>query len=261
MNSFEKLCAYLNYDIEEPTCYGIFHIICLLITLLIVIYLFKRKEKNHEKSLKRVLAIFGISVFILELLKQVIWSFDVETLKWHYMWYAAPFQLCTTPIYVSLICLFLKKGKLRDSLLSFMAYFTILGSIATAVYPESCFVETLLVDIHTMILHLGALVVSLYLLKTKEVDNKFKTFINGYKVFLVFVLIAEILNIIIYKSGILHGDTFNMFYISPYFESSLPIFSTVQQKVPFIIFLLFYLFMIFMGGLIVFGINKLVNKK
>lgn len=44
-------------------------------------------------------------------------------------------------------------------------------------------------------------------------------------------------------------------------ENLLPIFLTVQQKVPFIIFLLFYLFMIFMDGLIVFGINKLVNKK
>ena len=72
------------------------------------------------------------------------------------------------------ICLFLKKGKIRDSLLSFLAFFTILGSISTILLPESCFVEDILVNIHTMWLHCGSFVVSVYLLMsgTVEINKK-----------------------------------------------------------------------------------------
>ena len=43
--------------------------------------------------------------------------------------------------------------------------------------------------------------------------------IDGFKVFLVFALLAEILNITVYNMDILNGEEFNMFYISPYFVS------------------------------------------
>ena len=78
--------------------------------------------------------------------------------------------------------------------------------------------------------------------------------------FLVFVIIAEILNICIYNSGILNGETFNMFYISPYFISSLPVFDIIQQNVPFIIFLLIYIIAINIGALIVYFIASLIRK-
>ena len=264
MNFFEKIFYALQFEISRPKSYGVFHIGCLLISFLILFYLIKRKEKDHEKSLKRILLIYGFGVLLTEVLKQITWSLNYDKVlnivTWDYQWYAFPFQLCTTPIFISIICVFLKKSKLRDSLLSYMAFFTILGSIATAVYPETCFVQTLLVDIHTMLLHLGSLVVSIYLLK-KEININFKSLLSGYKVFIVFVLLAQILNITIYKSGIIMDETFNMFYISPYFESSLPLYNTIQSNAPYLVFLLFYLVTIFIGGLIVFGITKLIKKK
>jgi hypothetical protein len=142
-----------------------------------------------------------------------------------------------------------------------MAYITILGSLATFIYPEDVFVIDILINIHTMFLHCGSLVVSIYLLISKEVKVNFKSFFNGYKVFLVFAFIAELLNIVIYKSGILHGETFNMFYISPYFISSLPVYNTIQESVPYLLFLFIYLFSIFMGGLIIYLLYRLYNRK
>ena len=56
----------------------------------------------------------------------------------------------------------MKKGKVRDSLLSYMAFITILGSIATIIIPDSCFVSDILINIHTMWLHCGSLVVSIW---------------------------------------------------------------------------------------------------
>ena len=264
MKWFEKIIYGLQFEMERPSSYGLFHLIWILLSIIMIIYFIKRKENDHEKSLKGILLIYGVGSLILEIIKQVIWSFNynptTNIITWDYQWYAFPYQLCTTPIFVSIICLFLKKGKVRDSLLSYMAFVTILGSIATALYPESCFVRTLLVDIHTMYLHFGSLIVSIYLLISKEVKINFKNFIKGYIVFLLFASSAEILNIIIYNSGILNGETFNMFYISPYFISSLPIFDIIQKNTPFILYLIIYLVSIFVGSYLVFIISKGIIK-
>lgn len=269
MNWFEKILYYLQVEMETPKPYGWFHLLCIFITISLIIILFIFRNKYNDKQLKLVLGIYGIGTFILELTKQLMWSmnYDPSTMlvTWDYEWYAAPFQLCTTPMYVSLICLFLKKGTIRDSLLSYIAYFTILGSISTIIIPDSCFTKDILINIHTMYLHCGSLVVSVYLLFTKEVKIDYKALLYGFIVFLIFAFIANTLNISFYKLGIIGDETFNMFYISPYFISVLPIFSTIQEMVPYIFFLFIYLIAIYLGGNIIFlltyFINYLTNKK
>ena len=68
------------------------------------------------------------------------------------------------------------------------------------------------------------------------------------------------MNIIIYNTGILNGETFNMFYISPYFISTLPVFDIIQQNVPYITYLLIYILAIATGGLIILGISMLIKR-
>jgi len=264
MMMFKDILDILQTEIKTPIPYGAFHLIWLFCALLIIVVLYYKRKNNCEKQLKLILGIYGIIAFVLEFLKQIIWSVEYDTLTnsflWDYQWYAFPFQLCTTPIYVCLISLFLKKNKVRDALLSYMAFTTILGSISSALLPDSLFVSDLLVDIHTMCLHLGSLVVSVYLLMSKEVVTTKKSFINSIIVFSIFILIANILNIIIYNSGILNGESFNMFYISPYFESSLPIFDEIQANVPYPIFLISYIVILTLGSYIIYNIAKLLNR-
>lgn len=264
MNLFEKVLYMLQGTMSEPVAFGWFHLMWIFLVLISIIVLYKRRKKYGEKQLKLVLGIYGIIALILELLKQLIWSFNYDQIlnvvTWDYEWYAAPFQLCTTPIFVSIICLFLKKGKLRDSLLSYMAFITILGGIMTIILPDSCFVDDTLVNIHTMWLHCGSFVVSVYLLMTKEVELKKDSLLKAFIVFLAFVGIAELLNITIYNLGILNGETFNMFYISPYFISTLPIYNVIQEKFPFILFLLFYIATIFGGSVCIYAISHFIKK-
>lgn len=261
---WKNLLDILEIQIKTPNPYGVFHLLWLFITIIILICLFCIRKRNSEKQLKVILGVYGITAFILELLKQIIWSVEYDnatnTFIWNYEWYAFPFQLCTTPIYICLICLFLKKNKLRDALLSYMAFTTILGSISSAILPDSLFVSDLLVDIHTMWLHLGSLVVSTYLLMSREVVITRKSFFSAITVFIIFILIANILNIVIYNSGILNGESFNMFYISPYFESSLPVFNEIQANVPYPIFLITYFLILTLGSYIVFKISQLLTK-
>ena len=261
MNCFEKILYWLQGTMERPTPFGWFHLMWIGLTILSVIVLFKIRNKYNDKQLKMVLGIYGVVAFVLELIKQVIWSFNFENgiVTWDYQWYAAPFQLCTTPIFVSLICLFLKNNKVRKSLLSYMAFITILGGFITILIPESCFVETIEINIHTMWLHCGSFVVSIYLLVTSEVELNLKSLKNSFCVFLIFVSISQLLNISIYHSGLLNGETFNIFYISPYFISTLPVFDIIQQHVPYIIYLIIYIVTIALGSGVVYVIAKIIQ--
>lgn len=269
MNFFEKIMYFLNaFEMETPSPYGWFHILWIILTICSIVFLYKKKTVDGEKQLKKVLLIYGVIAFVLELLKQVVWSFNYDSVtnivSWDYEWYAFPFQLCTTPIFVTLICSFLKKGKLRTSLLSYMAFVTILGSVATIIIPDSCFVSDILINIHTMWLHCGSLVVSVYLLLSGEVKINRENLIKAILVFLIFVGIAELLNIIIYNSGILNGETFNMFYISPYFISTLPIFDIIQKLIPYPLYLITYICIISTGTFIIYfsslGIKNIYMK-
>lgn len=260
---FEKILYFLQGKMFRPTPFGWFHIMWILLSIISIFILFKKRKHYNDKQLKVVLGIYGMVSLVLEILKQLIWSFnyDGNVVIWDYQWYAAPFQLCTTPIFVSLISLFLKKGKLRDSLLSYMAYITILGSISVILLPDSCFVNDILVNIHTMWLHMGSFVVSIYLFISHEVKVNLKSLKNAYIVFLIFLFIAFFLNIFIYNLGVLNGETFNMFYISPYFVTTLPVFNVIQENVPYLIFLLAYILSTFIASSVVYLIAKLVKKR
>lgn len=264
MSFLEKIILFLQGTMVTPTAYGWFHIMWIFITLLAVIFLSKIGDKNNEKQTKAILLTYGVIALILELLKQIIWSFNYDPITnlvtWNYEWYSFPFQLCTTPIYVSIICPFVKNKKTKEALLSYMAFITILGSIATIIMPDSCFVEDILVNIHTMWLHCGSFVVSIYLLISNVVAVNIENLKKAIITFLVFVVIALTLNIFIYNIGILEGETFNMFFISPYFESTLPVFNIIYKYVPYIIFLIIYICIIELGAVLVYLMSLLIKK-
>ena len=111
-----------------------------------------------------------------------------------------------------------------------------------------------------MWLHCGSLVISMYLLITEKVEINLKNLGYAIVVFIGFVLIADTLNIVIYNSGILNGEDFNMFYISPYFISSLPVLDTIQKSVPYILYLVIYILLLSLGGLMVYGISYICKK-
>jgi hypothetical protein len=114
---------------NTPEVFGWFHWFWLIVSFIAII-LNSKKNKYSEKRLKTVLGVYSIIALTFEILKQLIWSFNYDPITnivtWDYEWYSFPFQLCTTPIYVCLICFFLKKdNSIRKALLSYIAYITI----------------------------------------------------------------------------------------------------------------------------------------
>ncbi len=261
---WREILTFLEAEMVTPKPYGVFHLLWLGLIIAVIIFLCFARKKHSEKRLKWILGMYGVTAFILEALKQLIWSVEynaeLNSFVWDYQWYAAPFQLCTMPIYVCLICMFLNKCKIRDALLAFVAYTTILGSIASAITPDQLFVSDILINVHAMFLHLGSLVVSVYLLMSGEVKINIKSLLMALVVFLIVIVIANTLNIVIYSSGVLNGETFNMLYISPYFESTLPVFDSIYNNVPYIVFLALYIVALCLGSYIIFIIAKCISK-
>ncbi len=242
--SFIKL---LKTEMTRPEPWGIFHISWLVAAVLLAWVL---KRLKGEKVTERVFTIYGWTALILEALKQFSWSFtftEAGGLVFGYQWYSAPFQICTTPAYVCVLYNFVKSSRLRSYLRAYLAYFTLIASIMVALVPNTVFTNEILINVHTSFLHIGALFVSVWLLESNRVDAR-QDFLGGYKVFFIFVGIAQLLNIVVYNAGWLNGQTFDMFYISPYFISSLPVFDTIDRNASFAVFMLTYLFAFFLGG-------------
>lgn len=265
MNIIEKILYALSAEMPEPAGWGWFHIMWLCFIVITIYLLYRQKNNFNEKQLKTVIGTYGFVALTFETLKQITWSFDWDFANqvaiWDYQWYSFPFQLCSTPIYVAVICFFLKKSNLRTTLLSYMAFTTILGSIATIFLPDSCFTTVILTNIHTSWLHFESFVISVYLIMTEEVKLTTENLKKGLKAFIFFVGIAMAMNLIVYNSGVLNGEEFNMFYISPYFESELPVFNTIQKSVPYPIFLFTYIFALSLGSGIIFTIAKILKRE
>lgn len=133
-----------------------------------------------------------------------------------------------------------------------------IAGISVMLYPITVFVKETLINVQTMVHHGFMIIMGVYLIANKDVECNFKSLINGAKVFGVLVAIALIANITTYYIGIDNG--LELFYISPYHTSILPVYSIIYTKVPYIIFLLIYLVSFTVGAYIPLLIFKLINK-
>jgi hypothetical protein len=132
-------------------------------------------------------------------------------------------------------------------------------------YPNDVFIGEIGINVQTMICHGSMLTIGIYLYGSGYVKTEHKTILRAIPVFAVAVSIAALLNEVVYKSGILAGETFNMFFISPHFEGTLPVYSLVQKVVPFPWCLFIYIAVFTLAAYVMLlcamGIRKLLGKR
>jgi len=262
MNSIERFLDYLNsIQVEAPTPWGALHIACLAIIAVFVTVFVYCRRRGITISPNKVFAIYGFSSLVFELLKQLMWSMNVTdgAVTWSYSWYSAPFQFCTMPMYIALVLCFIKNEKLREYLYDFLGFFSIISMTMVMLVPNTVFTTFEVVNIHTMILHGGGLIVALFVLINRLTPHNAKSVMKGFAVFVCLAAIALAMDIAVEKSGINNGAEFNMFYISPYYPCRLPVFVNIQNAVPYPLFLLSYLFSMLAGGFIVLGITRAIR--
>ena len=227
-----------------PVNYGWFHLMFVGIIISATVILCLKFKDCNTKTLNRILLIAWIILMVGEIVKQVLFSFSSDgiTATWDYQWYAFPYQLCGTPLVVLPFIVFSKEGKLRDACMAYMATFSLFGGLAVYFYPNDVFVREIAINLQTMIHHGSQVIFGILLAVYNRRRLTFKYYLSSIYVFLVLVAAAVVMNIGVYHIFQANGidQTFNMFFISPYFSCTLPVLSSIYPLVPYSVFLAIY---------------------
>ena len=230
-----EIIELLDMEMTEPGLYGWFHNLWLILIAVSTMLLCRFYKAGTPKQIFAIVFSVAVVVLVLEIYKQFNYTFSVKDGKvvGDYQWYAFPFQFCSTPMYVGLLAGIFRKGKIHQCLCAYLATYAVFAGLAVMVYPGDVFIDTIGINIQTMICHGSMIVVGIYLFYTGHVKAEHKTILQALPVFAVAVGLAVLMNELTVASGILKGEVFNMFFISRHFAPSLPVYSLVQQVVDY----------------------------
>ena len=268
MHFFQNLLRIFDASMETPGLYGWFHLLWIGISLgLAAVLVYIQKKTKSEKMPFRVIFITAVVVTIWEIYKQINFSFGYENgVSFDYGWGSFPFQFCSTPMYVGLLVGIFRKGKVHNALAAYLATYAMFAGLCVMVYPGDVFIETIGINIQTMICHGSMITVGIYLLATGYVKLQHKTILKALCVFASAATVAIILNEVAFYTGLLEDHYFNMFYFSPHCDPHLPVFSLVQAAmdapiIEIIIYIMGFTLAAYIILLAAIGIKSITKKK
>jgi len=123
---------------------------------------------------------------------------------------------------------------------AFMASFGLLGGLVIMGFPVPMFATSfVIIAIQTMVHHVGIVLVGVYLIVRGKIKPSKNTFLGAFIVFSIAVSVALMLNTAVYFAwDYMPGNMswFNLFYISPFETTIMPIFDLMQQVSWFLFF-------------------------
>lgn len=265
MAFFKTVLRIFDTEMQTPGLFGWFHLLWILLVVAGSVGLCLLHNSKRPPSPRQVLAVVTLAVILLEIYKQINYSFSyTDGIVFDYQWYAFPFQFCSTPMYIGLLAVLFSKGKLHDAFCAYLATFAVFAGVCVSVYPGDVFVSTIGINIQTMVCHGSMICVGVYLFFSGHVPLEHKTILKAIPVFAVCVGLAVVMNELAYSAGLLETETFNMFFVSPHCEPSLPVYSLVQNAVPYpwclVIYILIFTLAAYLMLLIAMGVRYLVRK-
>ncbi|MDR2821923.1 MAG: YwaF family protein [Acholeplasmatales bacterium] len=259
MNFYEEIIYKLQYQIEQPKMYGVFHLGAIFICILFIISLLINIKKKDFKTVRKYITISIIILLILETLKLSIYSFTYDkgtnTGIWEFDWYVLPVSFCSMPLYIGTLSFFFRKGKFLDSLYLFLGTYGLIGGLLVMLFPSTVLSGTLFLSIQTFVHHGFMLAMGLVILSKIFTPSK-RTLLNAIIIFTILVSIGTILNVVFYYTGI-HCNAFTM---SPYLKSDLPVFSNLFGIVNSWILILLYILVFSLGSCAVYGIRAYLHQ-
>ena len=115
----------ISWPMEPPPAYGAFHILFTLIGFAVCGFSAWKLRNVSDKTACHILFACGLVLVLSEVFKQFFCYYVIADGTYH--WGEFPFQLCSIPMYLCLIVPWLKLGKLRRALHSFMVLYSLLG--------------------------------------------------------------------------------------------------------------------------------------
>ena len=162
-------------------------------------------------------------------------------------------------MYLFLMVPFIKKEKIKKAIYSFLGYFMTMSGVMFYLIPSLSHV--LSICIHSMLWHMVLIVIGILLIIKGDYGKTYKEIIPGFIVFLILVGIATIMNVVFYHTIVKYtSKTFSMFYISPYFTSSLAVFSDIHKALGWIPLMISYVAACFLAVSLIYVVIKYIKK-
>ncbi len=263
MSRIEEFFVSTHVLVENrPEAYGLFHIAFVVLSLLLILAVCFLLRKSSDRTFRIVLFSVGAALLLSEVYKQFYYYFAMEGKG--YDWYIFPFQLCSVPMYLAVIAGCLKKYPARDAIFEYLVSIGFLGGIMAYLEPSGILNPYYFTLIHSCIWHALLIFLGLYILFTKNACRHWRDYKKALIVLGGVILTATVLNVIFRSS-----PSFNMCYISPFYNTPLAVFSSFDtifqnllgQYTGRTVSILIYIFALILGGFVVYGISYLITNK
>lgn len=240
--------------------YGWFHLMWLgFFFILAFIFVFFLARKHNKKIDNIVTIAIGSLLLALEVAKQIY----VVKGKGFYPDSLIPLQLCSLPMFLWIPAVFLPESKPKAACYSFLSSYTFISGLLILIYPETCIGGSdLLLNIHSMIWHIGITILGLYLSVSRGFGKNFKKdVIYPAILFVFFVAIVVTLN----EALNANGHKLNLFYLdfnrgSLFDINSKLIYVAGETRLDWVIYIFSYTVGLILLTCIEFFIFKLIHK-
>lgn len=268
MKFIEKLIDWVGREGEVPEFFGTLHLAFILSVVALCAFLFIHLRDASDRAFRISIGVMAAVMIVGEVLKQILLGLSIENgaVIYTYNWSDFPFQLCSTPLYVLPFLSFLPDCRLRDFCASYVMTIGLIGGVAVYLAPKSVFTTRIFTNFHTMIHHGLQIVSGMYtaFYYRRRLNRRF--FHDGIAVFGVTFTIANVLNTAGYDAlvsmgKIAEGDPFNMFYISPRADQTVPMCSEMFKSLPPVVFIFGYFILLSFLAWYVIDLAKFIHRK
>ena len=243
------------WPMTPPLPFSAFHICFSLFGLSAAFTLAWLCRRLPQAYRVRLLFFLGILLALSECFKQMFLYYIVNGRK--YDWWYFPFQLCSIPMYLCLILPFAAKfGRKWERLLcTFMYCYNLPGSILVFAAPYGMMHPYWSLTIHSFMWHILLVFIGLLIAFSGMGSVSWKGFTGSTGLFLACCGIATAVNILAGPYG--YPD---MFYITPYYPTTQPFFSTIAEQFGIMAGDLAYIAAIIMGAFILHLIYRRYHR-
>ncbi len=206
------------WTMEKPAAYGLFHIPFTLVLLAAAIAGAWRLRNTNDKQNRVVLGAVGSFLLATEVYK-ILFHMTVDPYDWGF-WGTFPFQLCSVPMYLSIVCALCKSKKVNAWLYEFVFAVNMFGGIMAFIEPSGIQHPYVTLTVHAYVWHMLLIFLGLYLYLSKRVCLDRNSYGKAIAIYLLSCAVAQGLNLIF-------AGKINCFYISPYVQSPLAVFKDI----------------------------------
>ena len=248
----KEFLEWTAWAMEKPAPYGIFHIASTLILLALAILGAYLLRNTNDKQNRIVLATVSLVLLLFEVYK-ILFHIHVESYGWGF-WGVFPFQLCSVPMYLCILCALCKNERVNRWMYEGMFAVNMVGGIMAFVEPSGIQHGFVTLTFHAYIWHMLLIFIGLYLFMSRRACTDRFSYLRAMGMYFIVAAVAQGCNLIF-------GDKINCFYISPYKQSPLAVFKDIYASAGWLANMLLMFLAMALASALVCGIGYAIRRR